>query len=288
MPLPQVRLQLKSKDLSGALQAKLLTARKQSAYLPDYLANKACQYISLRAAQTMPKASIAKIDSSLEVMRMGVTKGGKPSKAKNPRRVLIFGNPIAGNFISPTGRMGGDPYSLNPLASKIVLASMYPESKFNKLTGQVWRRNKPNTHGSADFWKWVFDSMSRMVKARHSSIAFFAACAKAVNYGFGLAVGRIRGSLPAVEGQESLSNVGRLSKLLSRDLARVEPSKGGIGRAKFSVAATEADTKGSVEPKGIVKVAQPVWQRAVNAEVASIRKEIELRYRQSLMTAGIK
>lgn len=269
MIAPPITLRLKGQDLGRVMAAKLSMAKRQTGELQDYLANKACNYISLRAWQTMPKVSPYAIDQELEVSSHGITAKGKLSKAKKPRKISIGSHPSS-------------------LASRIVLASFYGDSKFNITTGQVFKRDKPNTHGQDEFWQWIAATVARMTKARHSSAGFFAVVARAVNVGFGIALGRFR---PAGPGDPRISaggqNVNQVSTLLARGLAQVYPATGGTGVARFTVATTEPDTKGR-KGAALEKIVRPVWQKAIDDEVESIRKEIKLRYRAAMEASGFK
>jgi len=264
----QVSLKLRSGQLALALRATAANSRR----LPSYLANRACNAISYRAWQKMPKVDPASIIQELEVSRQGVTATGRLSRAKRPRRVAIGSHPSS-------------------LASRIVLASFYGHSPFNIKTGQVFARMKPDTHGSAEFWGWIAGVAARMTKARLSSAGFFAACARAVNVGFGMALGRFSpryaprsGALAAV--QQPGTDVNKASKLLAKGLAQVYPADGESGLARFSIAGTEPDTKGN--QGALERVAGVVWQEAVDAEAQAIREHIAETYKGALRETGFK
>lgn len=275
--LPLVNLTLNTGALGTALVAKFRSVRRSTGGYNDYIANKACGMIALRVSGKpgepglMPRVGLWAIDQELEVSAHGITNTGRLSKAKRPRRVSIGSHPSS-------------------LASRIVLASFYKDSPYNIRTGQVYFRNKPATKGSDAFWEWISATAARMVKTRHSAAGFFASVAKAVNVGFGFALGKIGGNSGGPLGP-SLGGVpidiNTTSKMLSRGLARVTPASGGNGRARFSVATTEPDTKGR-GGEALKTIAQPVWQRAVDAETASILAEIRTRYGAAFAEAGIK
>ena len=255
---------------AGGLSLALKRARDAGGKLPSYLANKACHYIADRAARDMPRVLPATMDRELEVQVKGVTAKGNLSRAKKPRLISVVAHE-------------------NSLASRIILASFYGNSPFNIRTGQVFRRMKPDTHGSAAFWQWVTDKASQMTKARHSSGGFFAACAKAVNVGFAMALGRmapagVRNQIVAGPQQPGF-DINKSSKLLNKGLAQVFPATGESGLARFTVATTEPDTKGS--PGGALeRRIAPVWQRAVEAETQSILKHAQETYANQLRRAG--
>jgi len=177
----------------------------------------------------------------------------------------------------------------------IVIASMWPNSKFNRLTGHVWQRQMlapraagaKGMYGTAtiDFWTRIEQIAVRMVKARHSSSGFFKACAATVVSMFKPAISTdaaVRAmamtgmnALPGGTGTEK--DIGRLAG------GSVAVDVGNQARASFWVSATEPETKGEVSPKAIFSVAQPVWQKAVD-EVASgnLRHAAEKLYEQGV------
>ena len=257
----KVSMRLKGDGLALALRKAMATTSKT----PDFCANRACNAISYRAWINMPSVNPSSIAQELEVSSHGVTKKGRLSKAKKPPRRHIGSSP-------------------NSFASWIVLASFYPGSRFNELTGNVFKREKPDTHGSAEFWQWMSGSVSRMVNARRSSAGFYAACARAVNVGFGMVLGRFKGGKSPVIPSSGM-DVNKASTLLSRGSAKVTPATGGSGLAKFSVASTESDAKGG--RKDLERVAGQVWQKAVDNEALSIMQHIADDYKEALREAGI-
>lgn len=273
LPAP-ITLTLNGAALGKALTAKFNSVKRTTDRYHDYIANKACGYIALRAAQNMPRVKPWAIDQELEVSAHGITATGNLSRAKKPRRVSIGSHPSS-------------------LASRIILASFYSTSKYNLRTGRVYARAKPDTTGAPAFWQWISDTAARMVKTRHSAAGFFASVAKAVNVGFGAALGKIPGITgnsgtplgPSLGGIPLDANT--TSKMLARGLARVTPATTGSGIARFSVATTEPDTKGR-QAEALKTIAQPVWQGAVDAETSSIMAEIQRRYAGAFETAGLK
>ena len=107
------------------------------------------------AQKWTPFVATTRMDADLNVEAFGVTKGGKLSKAKNPRRKDYRVQGQAGLMI--------------------VVARMHPGSKYNELTGNRWALQKPPTKGEAEFWEWVADALNRMTRARHSSGHFLQA-----------------------------------------------------------------------------------------------------------------
>jgi len=263
-PTIQVGLKLRGNELVMALRAGMTSTRR----LPSYCANKACNAISYRAWKAMPKVDAMSINQELEVSTHGVTATGRLSKAKKPRRVEV------GSHSSS-------------LASRIVLARFYKDSPYNARTAQIYALQKPDTHGTADFWAWVANVASRMVKARRSSTGFYAACARAVNVGFGMAVGRFKPKSAPTDfntaGQGG-QDVNKVSTLLSRGLAQVYPAEGDSGLARFTVASTEPDAKAGRHD--LERVAGRVWQEAVDAETVAIYEHIAKTYAGAMREAG--
>jgi hypothetical protein len=271
MPLVIISLRLKSAGLGLQLQRKFRSVARQTPAYADHIVNKACNSISFRAAQTMPVTSLAKIDSELGVITQGVTKKGRPSFAKKPKWVKMS--------FPPQGDADTDRSKPNwNFAVRITLARFYASSRYNVRTGQVWKLQKPPMRGQMAFWEWVYNTAERMVKARHKSIAFYKACAEAVNKGFGAVLGKV----PVASGVGVHQSV----TLLARGLAKVEPSRNGQGRAKFSVSDTEPDTKGRAGAD-FARRALPVWQKAVDAETSSIKTEVEKRLAENLRANGL-
>ena len=268
-PLVQIKMQLKNSGINAAL---LKRCEENTRLLPDRLANAACGGISFKAWQNMPVVSPGRMDSEVGVSTYGITKTGKLSMAKKPRIKVVYEHPVS-------------------FASKIILASFYPNSDFNRRTGNVFQRSKPATHGAAEFWNWIDAAQQRMMLARHSSSGFFAACARAVNVGFGIFRGKF-GNIQDKTGEDDLIHVGggsdinQVAKLLQKGLAQITPAQNGSGRAGFSVATTEPDTKG--KPGGaIYRIAQPVWQAAVDEEARFQYSKAQAAYTEAIEAAGI-
>jgi hypothetical protein len=262
--LVRVTLKLDNSGFNAAL-AKL---RRNSRSLPSSLVNRHVRNAAWRAYDTMPKVNPGAIDQELEVERVGVTKAGKLSKAKNPRHIHVLAHPTS-------------------LASLIVLASFYELSKFNVLTGKVWERSKPNTKGTEAFWQWMAATSSRMVKARRSSTGFYRACAGAVWTMFKAASsGNLAVRSAAMTGMDALPGSGSLSKGIGRLAGgTVAVDVGGFARASFWVSATEPDTKG--ERGALFRIAQPVWQRAIDAEAAKMLGYAADNYTAAAVQSGI-
>jgi len=214
----------------------------------------------------MPKVSPASVAQELEVSVHGITPKGRLSKAKKPKKIQVGSHP-------------------NSFASWIVLASFYPGSKFNQRTGGIFAREKPGTHGTAAFWEWMAGAVHRMVAARRSSTGFYKACARAVNIGFGMAIGRFKPrNMPNGRAISGGTDVNKASTMLSKGLAQVYPATNGSGLARFTVAGTESDTKG--KRSDLERVAGKVWQQAVDDEAQAIMDHIAMTHREALREVG--
>lgn len=116
--------------------------------------------IVLNAQADTPYVAVGNIDVELDVMVTGVTKSGKPSKAKKPRYRKVTA--VQGARV--------------PLAVLIVMARTNPDSRYSQLTGNRWPLSLgmlPKGPGSATarqamIAQWV----SRMTLSRHSSTHF--------------------------------------------------------------------------------------------------------------------
>lgn len=115
-------------------------------------------FICLRAQQLMSAVSISLMDSELQVEVTARTKGGRPSRAKNPysRSVAVRSDATA------------------PLAVLIVMARGNPNSKYSRSTGNRWPLQLPEAGPGyrARLGIFVKIAVSRMTLARHSSSAF--------------------------------------------------------------------------------------------------------------------
>ena len=261
----KVNMRLKGEGLGVSLKA----LQAKTGRLPSYLANKACYNIGRKAARAMKRVEPSVMDSELEVSAHGITKLGRLSKAKKPRKVSIG-----------SGQ--------NSFASWIVLASFYKDSKFNITTGQIFARGKPDTHGSAAFWAWMSETVARMVKARHSSAGFYRLCAQAIELVFLGVTKNPPVNVPRWldQGDPFEPGGGNVTSKIGK-VAGGAPATGvrDTARATFWVAATESDTKGG--RMGLEKVAQPVWQKAVDetaAENIAFAGEV---YRVAIRETGI-
>jgi len=286
-PLVQLTVKLDTRLLRVSMESLRGHTRK----LPSGLCNSACYNIAARAKEKLSRVSTAKMDEELNVTRIGMTKAGKPSNAKNPKKVYI-------DWQSPMNQTEGSPAG-TPLAMMIVLASMYPTLKgggfyggqsYNELTGQIWKRQKPGTKGRADFWQWVIDRASAMVAARHSSGGYFKLCADVVRMMFMPAIGKdpaIRAlamtGAPAVAGGGSVT--GRIGKIAGGIVA-VDLGSG--ARASFWVSGTRPQQhKG--EEDALFRIAQPVWQQAVDEVGAgNFKHATEMAYKDAARKAGLK
>jgi len=130
-------------------------ARAYNRRSPAVAANTAAYRITCAAFAFTPAATMAKIDANMSAVTTPVlsTRGkrkGLPLRSGKNTVAVTEGGP----------------------ATRIVLARMHPGSRYNRLTGSYWAINRAQFspgQGEAGFWRKVYDTAVRMVKARHSS-----------------------------------------------------------------------------------------------------------------------
>lgn len=251
---------------SAGLEVALARLSENSKRLPSYLVNKACYSIALKAEKAMPVVLPAKMDTELNVTMAPSAK----SKAKNPKKVV---------HLAPRSR-----------AALIVVASMHPGSKYNIRTGHVFARqmiSPEKTKGSVErFWRQIDVIAKRMVRARHSSSGFFRLGASVVKFIFKGALRNVPLQLSEESGEVQAGG-GNVSKRIGK-VAGGLPASGDQTKAtaRFWVATTEPDTKG-LPGRALYTIIQPVWERAVDAEAASIRAYAETLYAQTARDSGL-
>jgi hypothetical protein len=256
--LVKVTMKLDTAQLRRSFEALARNTRQ----VPSKIVNSACYNVAYKAMENMPVVTPARMDQELGATSTpAILKSGALSKNKNRQMENV---------------------SLQPwsYAAMIVIASMHPDSHFNQLTGKVWQRQMllPRAAGASgmygtarnDFITRINEIAIRMVKARHKSSAFFKACAGTIVAMFKPSIsGDSTVRALAMTGMDALpggigaeKSIGRLAG------GTVAVDTGGGARARFWVSATEPETEGTVQPKAIFSIAQPVWQRAI-AEVAT-------------------
>ena len=176
-----------------------------------------------------------------------------------------------------------------PLAALIINAQANPSSNFNLITGGRYRRQASPFKGlsRAAGAQAMLDAMRRMLSARHSSGGFFALCARVVKQMFIPALSRNPVvSAAAMTGFEALpgggSVSGRIGTIAGGTVAR---DVGNSARASFWVTATISDTEGK-PGNAIFRVAQPVWQRAVDDEADRLYREAQETYVAAARESG--
>ena len=255
--------------------------------LPDRLANAACKAISYKAFENMPEVSPSTMDAELSVAISLVKSkrgGGWRRGKKFQRENRVFGALGKDKAYKPE-------YASVPLAALIIQAQTNLLSNFSARTGGVFFRERSPFKGvsRAQGAQNMLEAMRRMLAARHSSSGFFAACAKAVNMGFYLLSSKFnRLKLPGEEedARPGSTDINKLSTLINKGLARITPAANGSGRAGFSVATTEADTKG-IPGHALERIAQPVWQAAVDDEARFQYSKVQRAYIAAIEDAGI-
>jgi len=237
----------------------------------------------------MPKTPVEKIDSELNVaVALQNKKNGNGFlKGKN----FQTSNRMFGNLTNLTSKA---PFYKNvPLLALIINARVNPASDYNKRTGGVFARAESPFKGKsrAAGATAMLEAMRRVLSARHSSTGFFKVCAKAVWLIFKDATTSSPLRRPPSDlamGSEALPGSGKVSKNIGRIAGgTVATSIRDNARASFWVAATEPDTKGT--PGGaIYRIAQPVWQRAVD-EVSAKQMQVALEmYSNAAAESGIR
>ena len=267
-----VKINLKLNNF--ALNEAIRKASNVSKHLPSYLVNKACNQIANRAHNSMPVVPVAKITAEMSAKK----------SASEINALFKAGNEDKNGTLT--------------MAQRIVLARMQPNSEFNRRTGGVWRLQKPvfstnnplgrggnklyslGKNSATQFWDWVDEKAKIMVAARRKSSGFYKLGAAVVRLIFS------RSRLGKVgETGQAMPGGGNVGKAIGR-VAGGSPAQGSsnYARASFWVSTTEPDTKGN--GGGIERVLEPVWQKATDAEAASIHAYAEAQYAKVLQEAG--
>jgi hypothetical protein len=272
-------MRLKNDALSNSL--RMLAAK--STHTAAYLANKACMSIAIKAVQTMPRVMPAKMDEELnaaiatDLIRV---KSGKRFSRSKKNRGYAFG---------PVGKGA---YPSVPLLALIINAQANPASNFNRITGGVFARDHSPFKGlSREAGREAMRmTMRRVLAARHSSSGFFKACAGVVRFIFSSAVRNVPVTGIPTEGidAEAVPGTGNISGNINRLAGgTVATGVSDQARATFWVATTEPDTKG-VPGGALYRIAQPVWQAAVDAEAVSIKTHAMDLFSRSAAESGLK
>jgi len=123
--------------------------------------NRTAHFIALAAQRMTPFVTISRIDTELNAV-------STPILSKKGKRA---GLPLKSGKQNVAVVEGG-------LATKIILARMKRGSYYNRITDHKYYIDRATFSpggGVKGFWKKVESAAVRMVKARHSSIKFFAA-----------------------------------------------------------------------------------------------------------------
>lgn len=281
MPVVPVNLKLRTGDLRAAKSQVADLSGKCAAYL----ANKACFYIARHAHKHMPVVTAAEIEADMR--STGFARNAKDKdwrKTNQEQRHLTA-------------------------AERIVLASIHPNSKFNQRTGGVFARTAPifsspspggggrltsrrgyklGAQNRLRFWDWIEQRALHMTKVRKKSGGFYklgAAVVKIIFNKFIPPVARPPSEIGGAPIGEALPGGGNVSKAIGRVAGGTRAtSTSGPARASFWVSTTEPDSKGS--QRGITRVLEPAWQRAVDVETAATVAYAEKLYAQALRQAG--
>lgn len=281
MAISQVNLRLRTTDLRAGLQKLASVSPRCAAYLAD----KACFSIANRAHKAMPKVEAAQIQAEMDATGFARNPDDKDWRATNNEQRHLT------------------------TAERIVIASIHPNSAFNRRTGGVFFRQKPVFSAPAPggggrltsrrgyklgaqnrlrFFAWVEERARIMIAARKKSGGFYRLGAAVVRMIFSknyAPVARPPSDAGGNVSNEVAAGSGSVSKAIGRVAGGTRANRaGGVAKASFWVSTPEPDSKGTQQ--GITRVLEPVWQRAVDAEAASINAYAEELYTQAIREAG--
>ena len=284
--LVKITVRLRNDEMRQSI--RMLSERSRR--LPSYIVNKAVTRVARAAADNMPVVTTGQMDSELNAL---VT---PRLSSRGPRRGMSLKS--GKKDIQSFGPVGAGAHPDVPLAALIIQARVIrpdvgptPGVKgYNIRTGFVFARTASPFRGvsRAAGAALMLDAMKRMLSARHKSGGFFRTCALVVWQIFRPAASKNPiVSAAAMTGFDAVpSGGGSLSKAIGRLAGgTVATDVGYQAHASFWVAATEPDTKG-VPGGAIYRIAQPVWQRAVDDEAASIRQYAESLYAGAARESG--
>jgi len=280
MSVVRVNLKLRTSDLRPAM-ARLAAVSPRCA---RHIADKACFSIANRVHQTIRVVPAAQIQAELNQTGFARNPDDKNWRKTNQEQRHLTA------------------------AERIVLASIHPNSAFNQRTGGVFFREKPvfsspspggggrltsrsgyklGAQNRLRFWDWIEQHALRMIAARKSSGGFYRLGAAVVRLIFANSPAPVANppQLIGANAGETQTSGGKVSRANGRVAGGTRASSGPVARATFWVSTTEPDSKGSQQ--GITRVLEPTWQRAVDAETASIAKYAEDLYAQALRDAGL-
>jgi hypothetical protein len=258
---------------NSGISAGLRQLRDVSPKLSAHLANKACWGIASRAARSIKIVSPALITTQMRSTAAMAEMASGMLAAKKDRRNRSL-----------------------TMAQRIVLARMHPNSRFNRMTGGVFKLERPKGNGGSPtqnrkyklggqavskFMDWVDSRAERMIKARRSSSGFFNLGAQIIRLIFSKSKSPVR----VTELGEALPGGGGVSKAIGRVAGgTMAMSGGGVAKASFWVATTEPDSKGA--NRAIERLMLPHWQKAVDDEAAGITAYAEQLYIKAIQDAG--
>lgn len=272
MDTARTTIRLNKSKFSPGLQLLINSSRR----MPAELLNRALYHTANRARKAMPVVTAAQIEAEMNAVGFVRNPDDKNWRKTNQEQRHLTA------------------------AERIVLARMHPKSRYNQRTGGVYRLDKPifsspspggggtltgrgryqlGAQNRLRFWAWVEERASIMTKARKSSSGFYKFCAHVVSFVF-----REGTNMTVSADGEALAGSGKVSRAIGKE-AGGKPARG-IGKvfASFWVRDTEPSTKGGA--RGIQRVAEPVWQRALDAEAASMTAEAEKRFADLAKKSG--
>lgn len=233
--------------------------------IPADQANRAVFSIAARAGARMPVTDPSRITNELQAAKaveLVKLKSGRFSRAK--KNTKNFFNGSAGEA---------------PLLTLIVSARANPNSHFNQITNSRYALPHSPWQGvdRATGAQRMLETMRAMFNSRIRSSGFFRTSAKVVMFLF-------KRQVPSqVATGGAASAIGSISKRIGK-IAGGQPATPGNPTATFWVSSTSAETDG-----GLFKVAQPVWQEALDYEREFLMaKAAELEYKDALKALGFK
>lgn len=154
---------------SSDLNKALLEAQRFSKRTPTLAVNTAAFFVARKWCRDMPKVPMTRIDEELVVQwKNGETAKGNPSIAKKNRK--LFGG------VGTSKHFTDKPLALLIVLARANLLRKGKQSNYNAITNNRFQLSPSDLVGKA-----AIDAvMSRMIKSRHSAIAYLASSIKPI------------------------------------------------------------------------------------------------------------
>lgn len=273
----QVNLRLNRASFDPALRRLGAISRR----LPHELLNKQLYHVAARARRLMPVVTAAQISGELAEYKVTVRSYSRKGK-------LLGKGKATASFFDSNGTSRGKPV---PLLALIISARVRSGttrqpgmSNYNKRTGMVFAITKSPWAGvkRAIGAERMRAAMLRVHSARRKSSGFYKVCAHAVMFLFRNAMSGTKA--PPMDGGGDSGVGGSVSSRLGRIAGGSPATPGLVATASFWVADTEPSSKGGT--MGLQRIAEPVWQQALNDEASGMMREAEKRYAEAIREAG--